>query len=75
MDEEVQPFSFVTPRVYYRKMYFEVLNIAINCFDYRFSKVALSHFKETFLLSKTRDCSYVVEFYKDDFDPERLILH
>ena len=48
----------------------------INCFDYRFSKAAMPHSKEieAFLLSKTKACSSVAEFYKDDFDPQRLIL-
>ena len=77
LDDGAQPFAFASPRDYYRKIYFEVLDIVINCFDDRFSKAAMTHFKEieTFLLSKTKDCSSVVEFYKDDFDPERLILH
>ena len=53
-----------------------MLDIVINRFDYRFSKPAMSHFKQikTFLFSETRDCSYVLEFYKYDFDPEILIL-
>ena len=54
IQDGVQPFALASPRDYYQKMYFEVLDIVINCFDYRFSKAAMSHFKEieTLILAK-----------------------
>ena len=76
--DDGHPLLLSTPRDYFRKMYFEVLDI-----QYRstvsiinFLKL-LSHFKEIekFLHFKTIDCSYLIELYKDDFDREILILH
>lgn len=77
LDDGAPPTVFNDPKDCYRRTYFEVVDTVANCFEVRFSQIAINHFRqiEECLLSKTNDCVYVSEFYKDDFDPERLKLH
>lgn len=69
--------EFASPADFYRKMYFEVLDKVVGCIDQRFTKNAMTHLSniELFLTEPNTSSTYVKEFYGDDFDMERLVLH
>nr|CAH7742351.1 unnamed protein product [Callosobruchus chinensis] len=73
-----EPHQFSSPADYYRKMYFEVLDKAVGCIEERFTRNAMTHLSniEQFLTKQNdKSSSYVKEFYGDDFDVDRLVLH
>lgn len=77
VDEGNNEHIFSNPNDFYRKMYFEVLDLVINCFQDRFNKTSITHLQniESFIVNKSDNGDYLIEFYKDDFDRDRLILH
>nr|CAH7760382.1 unnamed protein product [Callosobruchus chinensis] len=59
-------------------MYFEVLDKAVGCIEERFTRNPMTHLSniEQFLTKQNdKSSSYVKEFYGDDFDVDRLVLH
>nr|CAH7739888.1 unnamed protein product [Callosobruchus chinensis] len=73
-----EPHQFSSPADYYRKMYFEVLDKAVGCIEERFTRNAMTHLSniEQFLTKQNdKSSSYLKEFYGDDFDVDRLVLH
>lgn len=78
-DSTSEPHEFSSPADFYRKMYFEVLDKVIGCIEQRFTKDTMAHLSnmELFLTQQNNETSsnYVKNFYGDDFDMDRLILH
>jgi hypothetical protein len=73
-----EPHQFSSPADFYRKMYFEVLDKVVGCIEQHFTKNAMTHLSNIELfLTKQNDTSssFVKEFYGDDFDVDRLVLH
>jgi hypothetical protein len=57
---------------------FEVLDKVVGCIEQRFTKNAMTHLSNIELfLTKQNDTSssFVKEFYGDDFDVDRVVLH
>lgn len=73
-----EPHQFSSPADFYRKIYFEVLDKVVGSIEQRFTKNAMTHLSnlELFLTDQNdTSSSYVKEFYGDDFDVDRLVLH
>ncbi|XP_051160476.1 uncharacterized protein LOC127281036 [Leptopilina boulardi] len=66
---------FNTPEDFYRKLYFEVFDQIIVSLKSRFENDSAGFFKslEQFVIGEPVNVDEIVDFYKDDFDKERLI--
>jgi len=69
-----------TPKVHYRQLYFEALDLIISCLQERFRQDGYATYSriETLLVKACRqedfesDIAFVCDFYKDDFDRQAL---
>lgn len=80
-DSSNEPHQFSSPAEFYRKIYFEVIDKVVGSIEQRFTKNAMTHLSNMeIFLTEQNDISsnasnYVKEFYGDDFDIDRLVLH
>lgn len=67
--------KFKTPQEYYRKLYFEVFDQLIVSLKTRFENDSARFFKllEKFAIGQPVNVDSIIEFYKFDFDKERLL--
>lgn len=70
-----ETFKFETPKVFYRKSYFEVFDQLVASLKSRFDNDSARFFKllERFAVGQPEDVEVIAKFYKDDFDQERLL--
>lgn len=69
--------TFNDPKSYFRQIYYEVVDMAISRLDDRKHKQLSEHLEnmELFATGKTVSGDRILEFYQNDFDASRLVLH
>lgn len=84
IDDGSEVHKFSSAEDYYRKQFFEIIDNTISSLKERFDKATTSFFDkiENFLIKNADDdetdvknCNEIVEFYKDDLDAGRLLVH
>lgn len=75
-DEGTDAHVFDNELCYYRKIFFEILDASITGIETRFTTEIKHHLAklEAFAVC-TEDDDYIIQFYGDDFNTDRLILH
>ena len=71
------PKRFETPKDYYRKIYYEMIDTVIMSLEVRFESDTMNFLNtcENFTIGQTSYLSEIEKFYKNDFDYERLKTH